>query len=127
MWASPEKQRGLFPSLLLSIVGYNESSLRPRGMPIRLTDERLAHVLDHPEMTGMEAAIDDTLLGPETVIQSQSDDQARLYYRSYRSTPVGEKLLCVVVKVPREDDAFVLTAYLTDKLKRGEVIWSAQP
>lgn len=96
-------------------------------MPIRLTYERLAHVLDHPEMTGMEAAIDDTLLGPETMIQSQSDDQARLYYRSYRSTPVGEKLLCVVVKVPREDDAFVLTAYLTDKLKRGEVIWSAQP
>ena len=40
---------------------------------------------------------------------------------------MGEKLLCVVVKVLREDDAFVLTAYLTDRLKRGEVIWSAQP
>lgn len=97
-----------------------------RGMPIRLTDERLAHILDHPEMTGMEAAIDETLLEPEIVIQSQSDDQARIYYRSYSSTPVGEKLLCVVVKIARED-AFVLTAYLTDKLKRGEILWSARP
>ena len=61
------------------------------------------------------------------MIQSRSDEQAKLYYRSYASTPVGEKLLCVVVKVLREDDAFVLTAYLTDKLKRGEVIWSARP
>lgn len=77
-----------------------------RGMRVRLTDERLAHVLCHPEMSGMEAAIDETLLGPEIVVQSRSDEQARLYYRSYTSTPVGEKLLCVVVKVPREDDAF---------------------
>lgn len=75
----------------------------------------------------MEAAIDETLLEPEIVIQSKSDDRARLYHRSYTSTPVGGKLLCVVVKVLRGDDAFVLTAYLTDKLKRGEIIWSAQP
>ena len=75
----------------------------------------------------METAIGETLLGPEIVIQSRSDERARLYYRSYTSTPVGEKLLCVVVKVPREDDTFVLTAYLTDRLKRGEIIWSARP
>lgn len=74
----------------------------------------------------MEAAIGETLLAPEIVIQSRSDGQARLYYRSYTGTPVGEKLLCVVVKVLR-GDAFVLTAYLTDKLKRGEVIWTAEP
>lgn len=96
------------------------------GMPVRLMDERMAHILDHPEMVGMEAAIDETLLEPEIVIQSKSDDQAKLYYHSYARTPVGEKLLCVVVKV-QQDDAFVLTAYLTDRLKRGEVIWSAQP
>lgn len=60
------------------------------------------------------------------MVQSRSDDEARLYYRFYTGTPVCEKILCVVVKVRRED-AFILTTYLTDKLKRGEVIWSAGP
>lgn len=69
-----------------------------RRRPVRLTDERLAHILEHPEMVGMESEIDETLREPEAVIQSRDDAEARLYYR-----------------------------YLTDKLKRGEVIWSAAP
>jgi hypothetical protein len=95
------------------------------GREIRLTDERLAHILGHPEMERMEPSIVETLRRPQSVIRSVSDDEARLYYRLYPDTVVGEKLLCVVVKA-REDDAFVLTAYLTDKLKRGEVLWRAE-
>jgi hypothetical protein len=34
------------------------------GLAIRLTDERLAHILDHPEMIGLEAAIEETLKKP---------------------------------------------------------------
>jgi hypothetical protein len=96
------------------------------GTPVRLTVVGLAHVLDHPEMIGMETAISETLLSPEIVIRSRSDEQTRLYYRTYTGTRVGAKLLCVVVKV-RPGDAFVLTAYLTDRRKRGEVIWTAEP
>ncbi len=95
------------------------------GRGIRLTDERLTHILEHPEMAGIESRLAETLGRPESVIRSASDDEARLYYRLYTDTPVGEKLLCVVVKA-KEDDAFVLTAYLTDKLKRGEVLWRAE-
>lgn len=29
-----------------------------QGLSIRLTDERLAHFLEHPEMRGLEAAIE---------------------------------------------------------------------
>lgn len=76
-------------------------------------------------MAGMEPKIAETLRDPERVIQSRSDDEARLYYRFYTDAPVGEKFLCVVVKVRRED-AFILTAYLTDRIKRGDVIWSAE-
>jgi hypothetical protein len=93
-----------------------------RGLPIRLTDERLAHILEHPEMEGLEAAIEEALLHPERVIESFSDAEARLYYRFYTGTRVGDKYLSVVVKV-READAFVLTAYLTDKIKKGVQIW----
>ena len=49
-----------------------------RGLSVRLTDERVQHILEHPEMAGMEKAL---------------------------------------------MDAFVLTAYLTDKPKRGDVLW----
>ena len=67
-----------------------------QGLVIRLTDERLKHVLEHPEMRGLENAIEETLLRPEGVIQSFSDPQAKLYYRFYIGTRVGDKFLCVV-------------------------------
>jgi hypothetical protein len=47
-------------------------------------------------------------------------------YRYYLRTIVGGKYLCTVVKVS-ETDAFVLTAYLTDRIKRGETLWPANP
>lgn len=93
-----------------------------QGLAIRLTEERLTHILEHPEMAGMEAAIEQTLLHPERVVQSFSDLQTRLYYRFYVGTLVGDKHVCVVVKVS-DEDAFVLTAYLTDKPKRGIQLW----
>lgn len=92
------------------------------GRAIRLTDERLKHILEHPEMKRMSRAIEETLAHPEKVIQSMSDAEAHLYYRFYIGTRVGDKFLCVLVKVGSRD-AFVLTAYLTDSIKKGEVIW----
>jgi hypothetical protein len=93
-----------------------------RGSEIRLTDERLEHILEHPEMVGMETAIEEALRQPIAVVQSLSDPEAHLYYRYYLGTMVGDKFLCVVVKVSA-DDAFVLTAYLTDKVKKGVQLW----
>lgn len=61
---------------------------------------------------------------PQSVVQSASDAYVRLYYRFYQDTMVGEKFLCVVVKVG-SDDAFVVTAYLTDRVKKGNVLWTA--
>lgn len=66
------------------------------GREVRLADERLAHILEHPEMVGLEDAIGDTLAQPQRVIQSLSDPGARLYYRYYVGTQVGDKFLCVV-------------------------------
>ena len=93
-----------------------------QGLAVRLSDERLTHILEHPEMIGMEGAIEDTLAHPERVVQSFSNPEARLYYRFYVGTRVGNKYLCVIVKVQAEE-AFVLTAYITDKIKRGVQLW----
>jgi hypothetical protein len=87
-----------------------------------MTDERRRHIEEHPEMAGTQTAVAETLREPEVVIQSASDPFARLYYRFYHRTIVGGKHLCVVVKV-RQNDAFVVTAYLTDRVKKGTVLW----
>ena len=92
------------------------------GHKVRLTDERLAHILEHPEMAGMAGEIERVLRTPQLVRRSRSDDVVRLYYEFYAQTLVGGKWLCAVVKyVP--DDAFIVTAYLTDKPKPGEDLW----
>jgi hypothetical protein len=93
-----------------------------QGLSVRLTDERLEHILEHPEMTGMEAEIENALSAPHQVIESASNADVRLYYRYYVKTTVGSKYLCVVVKVG-SNDAFVITAYLTDRIKKGTTRW----
>lgn len=92
------------------------------GREVRLTDERLAHILEHPEMAGMAEGIERTLRHPEIVRRSRSDPALRLFYEFYAQTIVGDKWLCVVVRYD-ESDAFVVTAYLTDKPKAGEDLW----
>jgi len=92
------------------------------GRKVRLTDERLAHILEHPEMKGMAAEVERVLRQPEFVRRSQTDKTVRLFYEFYAQTIVGGKWLCVVVKY-EENDAFVVTAYLTDKPKAGENLW----
>lgn len=92
------------------------------GNKVRLTDERLAHILEHPEMKTLESEIEHVLLQPQLVRRSKADGAVRLFYDFYARTIVGGKWLCVVVKYV-EKDAFVITAYLTDKLKAGEDLW----
>ena len=92
------------------------------GRSVRLTDERTAHILQHQEMAEMEAEIERVLQSPAEVRVSRSDNTVQLFYEFYARMLVGGKWLCVVVKYP-PDDAFVVTAYLTDQLKTGETIW----
>src|SRR5437762_3593033 len=73
-------------------------------------------------MREMGAEIERVLLHPQLVRRSRSDHAVRLFYEFYAQTIVGGKWLCVVVKY-WENDAFVVTAYLTDKPKTGEDLW----
>ncbi len=92
------------------------------GRSVRLTDERVAHILQHQEMTDMAQEIERVLQSPTEVRISRSDGSVRLFYEFYAKTMVGGKWLCVVVRYAAED-AFVVTAYLTDRLKAGDTIW----
>jgi hypothetical protein len=55
-------------------------------------------------------------------LRTAATEAALLFYEFCAQTMVGDKWLCVVVKYA-EDDAFVVTAYLTDKPKAGEDLW----
>jgi hypothetical protein len=90
---------------------------------IRLTDERQEHIeTDHPEMSDQIGKVRKTLLNPDIIIRSKIDSEAELFYRHYSTTPVTKKYLCVVVKSSIED-LFIITAYFTDSIKRGEILW----
>jgi len=92
------------------------------GRSVRLTPERRKHILEHPEMREWVEKIPEVLARPERVVRSRNDPESELFYVWKTRTSVGPKYLCVVVMV-KPDDAFVLTAYLTDAIKKGEILW----
>ncbi len=93
------------------------------GRKLRLTKERFEHIeTNHPELKESVELIKITVETPEYIVQSSSDARVELYYHYFYSTPVGDKLLCVVAK-NLDTDFFIITVYFTDKIKKGEIIW----
>lgn len=93
------------------------------GRSVRLTEERRRHIEgDHPEMRGQIERIGETLMDPDIIVRSRSDRDVELFFKHYTLTPVSEKYMCVVAKT-LQSDAFIVTAYYTDRVKRGEAIW----
>ena len=73
-------------------------------------------------MEGQYLKLKETLLKPDRIVSSNSDPSVNLYYRKYSTELVGEKYLCMVIKT-KETDVFMLTAYFTDAIKKGDEIW----
>lgn len=94
--------------------------------PVRLTQERWLHILQHPEIVDQRERLIETLRTPQIIIATVADENVHAYHRLYAETPVTRKYLIVVVKFI-EDDAFVLTAYFSNRLKRGRIVWQATP
>lgn len=95
-----------------------------RGRTLRLTEEREDHIRTvHPELTDLPDFLVPTIRAPDRIVRSRTDETVELFYRSFKTTPVTRKYLCVVVKAGVEDP-FIITAYFTDSIKRGEVLWT---
>ena len=88
-----------------------------RGNEIRLTDERLRHILRrHPEMAFQLHRLSETLADPDAVRPSRSGQVVQLYYRLYPDLMGRNRYICLVVKRGAAD-SFVLTAYPARSLK----------
>ena len=87
------------------------------GNEVRLTDERLRHILrGHPEMAFQLHRFAETLSGPDSVRRSKSSPTVELYYRLYPDLRGRNRYVCLEVK--RESSySFILTAYLDRRIK----------
>ena len=90
----------------------------PLRFSVRMTREYWTLILHkHPEVTGKEDEVQRCLQEPEQVRRSKQDQAVYLFYRAlppYHLAVVARRL---------DGDGFIITSYLTDKVKEGEPIW----
>ena len=55
---------------------------------------------------------------PDQIRRSLQDPKVHLYYKA-----IGNLSVCVVVDHFTEKDGYIITAYLTDRIKEGEKIY----
>lgn len=91
----------------------------PLNTEIRTTDEYWRYLITkkHPIMKGREDIVKETLQYPDEIRQSKIDKDIFLYYKLF------DKLYCVVVK-HSAPEGFLITAYPTNKVKEGQIIWT---
>ncbi len=91
------------------------------GREIRLTDERWRHIVHkHPVLKNLRIEFENTISDPEIIKRSIYDSEVLLYY-SYFKEISGGKYIAAVIKI--NDDNFVVTGYVTNRVKEGEIIW----
>ena len=70
-------------------------------------------------MAGHEIDVKEALENPSEIRQSRSDVNVYLFYQPER---IG-RWVCAVAK-QLNGDGFLITAYLTDAIKEGELVWT---
>ena len=92
------------------------------GKTVRLDEARWKHILEHQEMENQNSKIEETLLDPDEVWESAHSASMWLFYKLYAKSPVSQKYMLVVVQV-LDGEGFIVTAFFTDKVKKGGLIW----
>jgi hypothetical protein len=87
---------------------------------IILTQERWKHINDvHPELKDMFKKMGEALEDPELIKTSVYDENVVLFYKYFKHIYNG-KYMCVVVRL---EEKLIATAYITDRIKEGEIVW----
>ncbi len=93
--------------------------LSPMGVPIRLTVERWAHIIDdHPELADLQHGVLDTVKHPERVMAGRAGELLAI-----REHELNKWF--VVAYRELNGDGFIITAFITSRiipwLRRGQV------
>ena len=90
------------------------------NVPIRLTDERWAHITEeHCELAGMRLEILDTITNPVKIVEGREGECLAL-------REINSRKYIVVVYRESDDDGFIITAFLTRNIKtllKRKQIW----
>lgn len=97
-----------------------ERVLSPNGVPVRLTDERWAHITEeHCELAGLRLEVLETVASPTRILEGGEGELLGV-----REISSGRHL--VVVYREYENDGFIITAFVTSKsssLNRRKQLW----
>ena len=92
----------------------------PIGLSIRTTQSYWDLIqIKHPEVIGKLSLIKQVLKMPDLITKSKIDKKVLLFYKK-----INGYWICVVVKTSLLD-GFVITTYITDKIKEGENVWES--
>lgn len=90
------------------------------GVPIRLTDERWAHITEeHTELAGLRLDVLETIAAPQRILAGGAGELLAL-----REIEPGKWLVAVYRE--QRDDGFVITAFVTRRmasLERRRQVW----
>ena len=91
------------------------------GHRLYLESPHRKHILvEHPEVRSYLDRLEDVFRSPEWVKRSRRDPHVYLYYRFYDDILDGKYLLGIAKIASR---ATVLTCYVTDSIKQGDLLW----
>ena len=97
-----------------------DAAISRNGVPIRLTEERWFHIVEtHDEMAGRYDEVLSAIEAPDCIIQGYGEALVAL------KTIGKKKFMAVIYKEIGKKDGFVITAFLTSKVRieKEVVLW----
>ena len=98
----------------------SDTATSVNGINIRLTDERWAHIVEeHGELNGLRAEVLQTVKQPERILAGNEGE-----FLAVREMAQGKYIIVVYREL--KDDGFVITAFLTRRVRtlaKRKQIW----
>lgn len=92
----------------------------PLGITIHTTKDywEIIITIKHPSMVKYKEKVKGTLRDPNQIRKSKQDSRVHLYYKN-----IGKVFICVVADHVSIKEGYIITTYLTDRIKEGEQIY----
>ena len=98
----------------------SDTATSVNGINVRLTDERWAHIVEeHGELNGLRAEVLQTVKQPERILAGNEGE-----FLAVREMAQGKYIIVVYREL--KDDGFVITAFLTRRIRslaKRKQIW----
>lgn len=93
----------------------------PLGYRVSMSRDRWRQIIrfKHPALKGCEKLVRECLESPAFVRESAKEPDVHLFYTDH-----GDMHLCVVTAPSDGEDRFVVTAYYTKNIKKGNELWT---